>query len=295
MLGYSYAQLYAALQSWPLKQSATYLANLNRMIFMGELRLIRDIQLDIFDVNDSVALSSGQTVLAKPLGSQAISFTAGIAPGATSATLASAWNGSTGVYVLTFSDNEVQAVTLTSGQTTANWPLPMADAVSASATVAPQFVVEQSLQVVYSGVNRIVRKRSWEFVQLYQQAAAGQPAYYCDVATSNWQIAPACDANATAMLRKYTRRPISIVAAGSSWLGDTVGEVLFAACLMESEMFLKADDRYNDMKIKYQVELLPAARAELVAAWRKGAYAPLQAIATLPQPATAPPPAQAQG
>jgi hypothetical protein len=294
MLGFNYTQLFAALQAWPVKQNADFLANLNRMIFMGELRLIRDIQLDIFDVNDSQALTAGQTILPKPAGSTPIVFTAPIAQGASSATLANAWGGTTGVYVITFSDNEIQAVTLTNEASTATWPLSMAAAVTANATLAPLFVVEQSLQVVYSGVNRILRKRSWEFLQLYQQASPGMPLYYADVDTNNWIIAPATDPNATAVLRKYTSRPVSIVAAGTTWLGDTVGEVLFAACLMEAEMYLKVDDRYNDMKIKYQVELLPAARDELISAWRKGSYAPLQPIATLPQPSPQAPPPQAQ-
>lgn len=295
MQGFNYSQLYAALQTWPLKKSTGYLADLNRIIFMGELRLIRDIDLDIFDINDSQALTTGQSILTKPAGSSPLAFTAPIAAAAQSATLSSDWLGNTGVYAVTFSDNELQAVTLTLNQTTATWPLPMQEAVTAAATVAPLFIVESALFVVYLGITRILRKRSYEFVQLYSQANAGSPKYYCDVDDATWQIVPATDANATAVLRKYTRRPISIVAAGNTWLGDNLGDILFAACLMESEMWLKADDRYADMKTKYQVELLPAARQELVAAWHKGTYAPLQPVSTLPGPPPMAPQAAPQG
>lgn len=290
MLGFSYKQLYQALQDWPLKSSALYLSNLNRIIFLGELRLIKDLDLDIFDVNDTVALTVAQTVLPKPAGSQPLTFTAPIAPAAVSATLTSNWTGITGVYVVTFSDNEIQAVTLTNGATTATWPLPMAAAATINAVVAPLFIVEQALTLTYSGAPMIMKKRSFEYVTQYSNAAQGQPRYYCDVDTSSWLIAPAADVNATAMRRKYTRRPISIVAAGNTFLGDNVGDCLFAACLMEVEHYMKVDDRYADMKAKYDNDLLPSARGELVAAWQKGNYAPLQAIATIPQAAAAAPP-----
>lgn len=287
MIGFSYSQLYSAMQVWPLKSSPSYLSSINRLIFMGELRLIRDVDLDIFDLNDVETLAPAQTVLAKPQGSTPITFTAPIALNAVSATLTTPWTLDTGVYMVTFSDNELQAVTLTKTATTATWPLPMAAAVTVNAVLAPLFVVEQSLTVVYNGFNRIMTKRSLEFVQLYSQATAGQPKYYCDLDMSSWLMAPATDALATAVKRNYTRRPISIVAQGNTWLGDNLGDVLFAACLMEAEQWLKADDRYADMRTKYSQELLPAARQELISAWGSGPYAPLQAIASIPQPAPA--------
>lgn len=290
MQGFNYAQLYQAMQDWPLKSSGLYLKNINRMIYMGELRLIRDLDLEIFDITDQVAATLGQNTLAKPNASQPITFTAPIAQNATSATLTAAFTGVTGVYVVTFSDNEIQAVTLTNGATTATWPLPMAAAVTVNATINPLFVAERNLWSVYNGVPKLMVKRSWEFIQNYQAAAQGKPYYFADQGTSQWITAPAADANTTFFKRRYIQRPQSIVVAQNTYLGDNLGDVLFAATLMESEMFLKADDRYADMKTKYEQELLPSARGEIAIAARAGVYSPLQPVASVPQPAAPPPP-----
>ena len=135
-------------------------------------------------------------------------------------------------------------------------------------------------------------KRSFDFIQMYLNAAAGRPYYFADQGQSEWLIAPAADANATAVKRRYVQRPPSIVVAQNTWLGDNMGQMLFCACLMESEHWLKADDRYADMKAKYYEELLPNARGEVMLAARSGAYTPLAPIASLPGPAPAPAAAQ---
>lgn len=292
MQGMNLAQLTQALQDWPVYKSTLYLANLNRLIFMGELRLIRDLDLDIFDVNDSVALTTGAVVIPKPPQSAPIAFTAGIALGATSATLAAAWTQPTGVYVVSFSDNEIQAVTLTQTATTATWPIPMLAGVTAQARVNSQFVVERDLWTVSTtGAVRLLRKRSYSYVQMYQQAAAGTPRYYSDQGNSQsqWVMAPATDATIASARRRYVQRPPSIVAMGNTYLGDNFGDVLFCACLMESEHFVKADDRYADFAKKYYQELLPNARGEVSLAARSGVYSPLEPTAQVQQPPQAAP------
>lgn len=285
MQGFSYSQLYSALQVWPVKGSAAYLNSLNRIIFLAELRVVIDLDLDIFDVNDQVALSPGATAVPKPAASQPLVFTTVIALGAVSATLASPWGGTTGPYIVTFSDNEIQAVTLTLGQTTATWPIPMATAASANAVVNSQFIVERNLWLVYGGATKALVKRSFDFVQMYLGAAAGRPYYFADHGQTEWLIVPAADTQATAIKRRYVQRPPSIVVAQNTWIGDNVGQLLFVACLMESEQWLKADDRYADMKTKYYEELLPNARGEVMLAARSGVYAPLAPIASVPGPA----------
>ncbi len=285
MQGFSYSQLYDALKVWPLKSSTLYLASINRLIFLGELRVIIDLDLDIFDVNDQVALAPADTSVPKPAGSLPLAFSAGGIPlGATSATLAGNWTGTTGSYVTTFSDNEIQAVTLTSGETSANWTLPMAAAVTSAAVINSQFVVERNLWVVYSGATKLMVKRSWDFLQNYLAAVPGRPYYYADQGQGEWIFGPAADANATAIKRRYVQRPPSIVVAQNTWIGDNVGQLLFVACLMEAEDWLKADDRYADRKTKYYTELLPNARGEVMLAARSGAYAPLAPIASIPGP-----------
>lgn len=284
MQGFNYTQLYSALQVWPLKASTLYLQSLNRIIFLGELRLIKDMDLDIFDVHDQIDLSFGDTTIPKPPGALPIVFTSPITPSSTSATLSSAWTGTTGAYVVTFSDNEIQSVTLTNGDVTATWPLPMANAATVNATVNSQFIVERNLWVIYNGATKLMVKRSFDFLQMYLGALPGKPYYFADDGQSEWLMAPAADAFATAVKRRYVQRPPSIVVAQNTWLGDNTGDVLFAACLMESEQWLKVDDRYADMKTKYYEELLPNARGEVMLAARSGVYAPLAPIASVPGP-----------
>jgi hypothetical protein len=288
MMGFSYQQLFQALQSWPLKKNQQYLANLNRMIYLGELRCIRDLDLDIFDVTDTTPLTLNQTVVPKPAGSQPLTFAAPIAQGDTSGNLGVAWAGTTGKYVATFSDNEIQLLTLTNGQAGVIWTLPMAAAVTANAVLAPLFIVEKSLWVIYSGAKKFLTKRSFEYLQNYSSAPPGRPKYFADQGEDSWIIGPAADANATAIQRTYVRRPPSIIVAQNTWIGDNEGDLLFTACLMESEQFLKADDRYADMRTKYYQELLPKAKGEVQAAARSGEYMPMQPIATVAQPSAPP-------
>ncbi len=290
MQGFNYTALYQALQDWPLEASSLYLANINRLIYLGELRLIRDLVLDLFDVNDSVPLTPGAGSVPKPAQGTVITFTAPIAAGSTGALLAAAWTGTTGTYATTFSDGELQAVTLTNTSTNATWAAPLAAPVGATARINPLMVVERNLWCVYSGQIRLLSKRSFDFIQNYAGAAAGRPLYYCDSGTSSWLIAPAADANATSIIRHYIQRPESIVIAQNTWMGDNLGDVLFVAVLMEAEQFLKADDRYADMRTKYYQELLPNAASELQIARRKGDYTPLEPVAGLPGPP--PPPIQ---
>jgi len=64
-----------------------------------------------------------------------VTFSGTIDQGATSTTLAAAWTGATGLYNLVFSDQEAQVVSLTNGETTAEWVLPLLNNVSATAEV----------------------------------------------------------------------------------------------------------------------------------------------------------------
>ncbi len=284
MQGFSYSQLYSALQVWPLKSSTLYLASINRLIFLAELRVIIDLDLDIFDVNDQVAIAPAAVTVPKPPGSLPLTFTAPIGQNAVTGTLSSGWTGATGDYVVTFSDNELQSVHLIATATSATWPIPMAAAVTASARVNSQFVAERNLWVVYAGATKLLVKRSFDFLQMYLGAAAGQPKYYADHGQTEWLIGPAADASATAVKRRYIQRPPSIVVAGNTWIGDNQGQLLFVAALMEAEQWLKVDDRYADMKTKYYDELLPNARGEVMIAARSGVYAPLAPIASIPGP-----------
>jgi Concanavalin A-like lectin/glucanases superfamily len=67
-------------------------------------------------------------------GAFVVTFTAGLAQGATAGTLTAPWAGATGLYDLQFADQEAQPVQLTNGSTAASWGLPLTGAVGAQAT-----------------------------------------------------------------------------------------------------------------------------------------------------------------
>ena len=67
MIGYTYAQLLQSLQDWPVNQGTNYIANIPRFVELGELRLVKDLNLEIFDVtNSAFTLLTGNNVITKP-------------------------------------------------------------------------------------------------------------------------------------------------------------------------------------------------------------------------------------
>jgi hypothetical protein len=69
-----------------------------------------------------------------PQTTAALTFTAGLAGGATSGTLTGNFTGVTGPYTVTFSNGDSRAVTLTNGATTATWTGGLSGAATANAT-----------------------------------------------------------------------------------------------------------------------------------------------------------------
>lgn len=69
MIGFTYNQLIAALQSWPVEDNDEYTTDLPRIVSLGELRLVKDLNLDIFDVVDStVVVTTAIRTVPKPSG-----------------------------------------------------------------------------------------------------------------------------------------------------------------------------------------------------------------------------------
>lgn len=70
MQGFTYTELFQALQDWPEDTDSTangYLDNIPRIVQMGELRLVRDLNLDLFDVLDtSSVVTLGSRIVTKP-------------------------------------------------------------------------------------------------------------------------------------------------------------------------------------------------------------------------------------
>lgn len=129
-----------------------------------------------------------------------------------------------------------------------------------------------------------LEQRSWDFCNEFAPDASltARPRYFNEVNSEAWELVPTADQNYGVTVR-YVRLPQDSLASttpnDTSWLSRSVPDALFAACLMEAEHFLKADDRYGDYQAKYEKELLPNARAELRGLIRAGDYTPFKPAA----------------
>lgn len=105
--------------------------------------------------------------------------------------------------------------------------------------------------------------RSTDFIRDYQQpGVTGIPKYYCERDQDNWALAPIPDAIYTVNTRGTTRlEPLVPTTQETNWLSLHMDDILFKACLAESEKFLKSDDRVEMWKADY-TEALPLAKRE---------------------------------
>lgn len=244
-LAYTWTTLRAALQAWPQNAGPAYLSALDTIVGAGELRLVRDLNLEIFDHVTTLVVEAGDRIIAKP---------------ANCIVVRSLRLGPETFFIVT---EEEDVIGLEHG---AGGVL-LEEAVESNARSSP------------------VEQRSWDFCHEFapDPAQTGRPRYYNELNDNELEIVPTADARYGAVMR-YVRRPTDalspIAPDATSWLSRSVPDALFAACLMEAEHFLKADDRYDDYAKKYHTELIPTARAELRNLIRAGDYNPMRSSAT---------------
>jgi hypothetical protein len=129
-----------------------------------------------------------------------------------------------------------------------------------------ELVTWQSLYYDFNFGSGLVRTwlelRSTDFVRDYQQpGSTAPPKYYSEQTETDWLLAPIPDGNYTVITRGVTRPESLSVGQDTTWLSLHQDDLLFKACLAESEAFLKADDRVEMWKTQY-TEALPLAKRE---------------------------------
>ena len=105
---------------------------------------------------------------------------------------------------------------------------------------------------------------------------SGIPAYYALFDDNTFILGPTPDAAYTMELHYYYY-PASIVAAGTSWLGDNFDSVLLYGALLEAASFMKSDmDTIKNYTERYNEALLLAKRLgdglDRSDAYRSGQY-----------------------
>jgi len=113
----------------------------------------------------------------------------------------------------------------------------------------------------------LIEPRSWTFCKDYWPKAAtttATPKFFAEHDENTWLIA-GTPASALALTIRFTYRPTGLTSTNATtWLGTNAGDLLFFACLVASEQFLKADNRVPVWKAEY-IERLAAAKVELKA------------------------------
>jgi hypothetical protein len=330
MIGFTYAELLQAMQDWPENAGANYIGNIPRYVEMGELRLVRDLNLEIFDQTDqSFTLLAGLNQVPKPAGliqlrtmrMALIASTSGAAAdpnalcalqGSFANSTALTFNGTLGLAPVTLGvPAQVEVTSDTIGGVSVvvtGFDYQGNPAVETLITVASTLIIGDTVFSQITGITCFngstaqtiavgtaaaaastagtstpVYKRSTDFCQAFAQdpTIVGPPRYYAELNQTLWLLTPSADQDYLAVLR-FIKRPQSIVTAGTSWLGDNCGEILFAASLMEAERYLKADDRFGDIQSDYQSKLA-TARLELRNSIRVGDYSPARPAAVTTQ------------
>lgn len=324
MIGFTYTQLLQALQDWPVNQGTNYVANIPRFVELAELKLVRDLNLELFDPIDATQqLTTGTVLITKPtnlivLRTMRLALTTGTnsqaaAPAAVCASQATYVNqtpltltaspyvpGIPAQATVTETANSAGGITVVVSGLDQNTNLASETLVTVANTPVQGIIrwskitsvtvqngsTAQTLEVGTAAVAQAalgqsfpVFKRSLDFINNfeYDPAVTARPRYYAELNATQWQVAPASDQTYQVVVH-FVQRPQSIVTAGSTWLGNWCGDLLFHASLMEAENYLKADDRFADIKAQYD-DKLQVARLELRNIVRKGDYAPLQPTA----------------
>lgn len=244
-LAYTWTTLRAALQAWPVNSGTNYVANLDNIIGAGELRLVRDLNLEIFDHVTTMVIQQGDRVIAKPsnlIATRSLRL------------------GPETFYIIT-EDEDVIGLEDGSGG-----------------------ILLESAENAADTRTSTLEQRSWDFCHEFapDPVLEDRPRYFNELNETEWEIVPTSDATYGVVCR-YVRRPTDALSSATpndtSWLSRSAPDALFAACLAEAEHFLKADDRYADYIKKYHEELLPTVRLELRNMIRSGDYHPVRPAA----------------
>jgi len=125
-----------------------------------------------------------------------------------------------------------------------------------------ELVVTQSIYYDSAGVRTFLELRSTDFVRDHQViGSTAPPKYYSEQTETDWLLSPIPDGTYTLNARGVTRPESLSVGQDTTWLSLHQDDLLFKACLAESEKFLKADDRVEIWKTDY-TDSLPLAKRE---------------------------------
>ena len=185
------------IQTWEEDNNAEFTIALDNIIGLGELRLLRDLDLEIFDETATGTFTIGSEDVLKP-------------------------------------DN---VIALRSFHYT--------DA---------------------SGSEEFLTRKSYDYIRLYWRnpSETGVPLYYTEFNETQWKVSPTPAIGSTYTVR-YNARPAGLSPTNqNTFLSDNVADLLFKACIIEAEKYLKEDPseggRVSRFDAEYSQGVLDAKR-----------------------------------
>jgi len=199
-LSLTYTSLIAMIQTWVEDNNTEFTTALDNIIGLGETRLIRDLDLEIFSTTSTGTFTVGSQSITKPSGVVALKS-------------------------LYYTDTNNEEVYL--------------------------------------------NRKSDDFLTFYWKNAAttGTPLYYAENTETTWRVAPTPSTGSTWTARYITRPTGLSSSTATTFLSTNAADLLFKACLIESQQYLKLDpseggviglitSEYNNLLPRAKLEFL---------------------------------------
>jgi hypothetical protein len=96
--------------------------------------------------------------------------------------------------------------------------------------------------------------RTYEYLRNFwpnNSATPQPPRFYADYDFNNWLIAPPCDQAYTFEIMVYVRQQPLDSATTTNWLTANAPQLLFSACMLEAQLWMKNFDRVTFWKNEY--------------------------------------------
>jgi hypothetical protein len=141
---------------------------------------------------------------------------------------------------------------------------------------------------VGGGASVYLQRRTIEYCRDFQPDPAvnrAQPIYYAELDETDFFVAPSPDVAYPFIMREIGREPVLLLTAANqnTWLGDNLGDLLYYACMIQAEIYLKSDAVDIDKWKQVYAETLPIRRGTLRRQLR-GDYAPIRNAARTAEP-----------
>ncbi len=130
---------------------------------------------------------------------------------------------------------------------------------------------------VAGGIRTYLERRTYEWCIDYEptESLTDTPIFFAELSETEYFVTPAPDLAYPVVLREITQPEALTLGNQTTWLGDQQGDILFDACMIEAEQYIKSDQYDVDKWKGFYSEKLPARRMELRDLIRAD-YSPIQ-------------------